>query len=164
MLRFSGWTIFGLGLLAIPPMAGASRVPTIANQVSKVAKADDLDTIMKKKLSRAQKALEGLALNDFGKIQTNADELIELSKQAEWMVIRTPEYELNTDSFRRSAQDLGKSAKDKNVDGAALAYVELTMNCVKCHKYVRDTRRTQLMPSSERAFAAQAATRMHRDF
>lgn len=60
----------------------------------------------------------------------------------------------HTDSFRRSAQDLVKSAKDKNVDGAALAYVELTMTCVKCHEYVRDTRRTQLKPWSGRAFSA----------
>ena len=29
-------------------------------------------------------------------------------------------------------------AKAKNLDGATLAYVRLTMNCIECHKYVRD--------------------------
>ena len=30
-------------------------------------------------------------------------------------------------------------AKAKNIDGATLAYVQLTVNCVNCHKYVRES-------------------------
>jgi hypothetical protein len=37
-----------------------------------------------------------------------------------------------------------KMAKDKNLDGAALAYVQLTMSCVNCHKYVREIRMTRI--------------------
>jgi hypothetical protein len=32
---------------------------------------------------------------------------------------------------------MDRKAKDKNIDGATLAYLRLTMNCVNCHKYVR---------------------------
>jgi hypothetical protein len=46
--------------------------------------------------------------------------------------------------FRRTADTLSKYAKDKNIDGAALTYVELTLSCVKCHKHVRETRWTKL--------------------
>ena len=155
MSRLAGWTLLGVALAACYPGSGSmAGWPPQTPAGKKAAGADDVHAIMKKKLSHTQKTLEGIALNNFETIQTNAEELIALSKQAEWMMIRTPEYELQTGSFRRSAQDLMKAAKDKNIDGAALSYVELTMSCVRCHKYVRDTRRTQLTPASGRVYAA----------
>lgn len=36
------------------------------------------------------------------------------------------------------------AAKKKNIDGAALAYMETTMKCVSCHKYVRAVRLTEI--------------------
>ncbi len=99
--------------------------------------------LMKKKLKCSQGVLEGIALNDFGKIADNADELITISQQAEWVVVKTPQYEVFSNRFRRNAESLVKDAKAKNLDGAALDYVDLTMTCVKCHKYVRETRRVR---------------------
>jgi hypothetical protein len=96
--------------------------------------------LMQKKLDRAQKILEGVATNDFAKISKNADDLIEISKATEWRVIKTPRYELYSNEFQRTADTLVKNAKDKNLDAAALTYVELTLTCVKCHKYVREVR------------------------
>ncbi len=102
-----------------------------------------LSALMKRKLEHSQKVLEGIAVNDFALIAKHADELIDISKQAEWKAIKTPQYELYSNEFRRTADDLIKNAKDKNLDGAALTYVELTLNCVKCHKYVREVRQTR---------------------
>jgi hypothetical protein len=42
-----------------------------------------------------------------------------------------------TTEFQRYADDLAKNAKQGNIDGATLAYLKLTMNCIQCHKYVR---------------------------
>ena len=84
--------------------------------------------------------LEGVAVGDFDEIAANAEELIAISKQAEWRVFKTPQYELRSNEFRRTADELIKHAEAKNLDAAALSYVELTMTCVKCHKYVRETR------------------------
>lgn len=99
---------------------------------------------MRKKLEHSQKVLEGIAVGDFDKISKHAGELLILSKLAEWRVLTTPRYELHSNEFRRSAQGLIDEAKAKNLDGAALAYVELTLNCVKCHKHVREIRMTRL--------------------
>lgn len=101
---------------------------------------DKVEDLMKKKLVHSQKILEGLALNDFKAIADNADELIAISKEAEWKVLKTPQYELYSNDFRRTADTLAKYGRDKNIDGAALAYVELTLTCVKCHKHVREVR------------------------
>jgi hypothetical protein len=42
-----------------------------------------------------------------------------------------------TTEFQRYADDLIKNARQHNIDGATLAYLKLTMNCVQCHKFVR---------------------------
>jgi hypothetical protein len=100
--------------------------------------------LMRKKLVNSQKVLEGIAVNDFKLIAKHADELIDLSKEAEWRVLKTPQYEIHSNEFRRSAETLIKNAKDKNLDAAALSYVEMTLTCVRCHKYVREERMTRL--------------------
>lgn len=101
-----------------------------------------LNALMQKKLENAQKVLEGIALNDCEKIAKHAEELIIISKTAEWKVHLTPQYEMHSNEFRRTAQSIVQEAKAKNLDGATLAYLDLTMNCVKCHKYVREVRMT----------------------
>jgi cytochrome c556 len=104
------------------------------------AKANDL---MQRKLESAQKVLEGLATNDTALMARNADKLLQLSKEAEWRVFKNPRYELHSDEFRRAAGQLSARAREKNLDGAALAYVELTLSCVHCHKYVREVRQAR---------------------
>lgn len=100
----------------------------------------ELSLLMRRKLDSSQKVLEGIALNDFDRISKHADELISVSKQAEWRVLKTPEYELYSNDLRRNAAVLIQQAKEKNLDGAALTYVDLTLTCVKCHKHVREAR------------------------
>jgi cytochrome c556 len=118
----------------------------LAGFCASVGRGDNLDKpsktaeLMRKKLKHSQGVLEGIALNDVDKIAENADQLITISHQAEWVVVKTPQYELFSNQFRKSAEGLVKNAKAKNLDGAALDYVDMTMTCVKCHKYVRETR------------------------
>jgi hypothetical protein len=98
--------------------------------------------MMRKKLEHAQKVLEGVALGDFDVIGKNAKALRQISERAEWRVFPTPAYLLHSNEFQRAADRLAQDAADKNLDGAALSYVGLTLTCVKCHKYVREQRMT----------------------
>jgi cytochrome c556 len=123
-----------LALLGLPTLSGQGREPR---------KDEKLSELMQRKLAASQKLLEGIALNDFDRIGKQADELIAVSKQTEWRVLKTPQFELYSNDFRRVADNLAKNAQDKNLDGAALNYVELTLTCVKCHKHVRETRHTE---------------------
>lgn len=99
---------------------------------------EDLKALMKKKLESSQKVLESLAINDFDTVGNHARELIRISKAAEFHVVKTPQYELHSKQLRWSAELLEEMAKAKNGDGAALAYVELTLTCLKCHRHVRE--------------------------
>jgi hypothetical protein len=103
-----------------------------------------IQELMYRKLAQSQKVLEGIALNDFDKIAKHAEELITISKTAEFRVLKTPRYDLYSADFQRSADTLIKNAKDKNIDAAALTYVDLTLTCVKCHKHVREVRMVRL--------------------
>jgi hypothetical protein len=95
---------------------------------------------MRMKLEYSKKVLEGLTLEDYETISKNAKALRRLSAAAEWEVPAIPnatDYVVFTTEFQRLADEMDRKAKDKNIDGATLAYLRLTMNCVTCHKYVR---------------------------
>jgi len=130
-----------IAYLLLAGLAMFACVPILSGDGPKDNKVQQL---MKKKLQNSQKVLEGIALNDFGLISGKAEDLIQVSKEAEWRVLKSPEYEMNSNEFRRSAVAIIKAAKDKNVDGAALAYVDLTLSCVRCHKHLREVRQTRL--------------------
>jgi hypothetical protein len=97
-------------------------------------------TVMQRKLQNAQLVLEGLAKADFEKIGKGADGLLVCVRDASWRAVKAPKYELYSNEFLRHIETLKKAAKKKNNDAAALAYVEMTLTCVKCHQHLRDER------------------------
>jgi hypothetical protein len=97
------------------------------------------DPLMQAKLKESQTLLEGLALNDLAKVQASAEKLLEISKSAQLRkAVNTPAYESHANYFQRSAELAIEKAKAKSVDGATLAYVEMTVTCVRCHQYTRE--------------------------
>lgn len=100
----------------------------------------DRNRFMKMKLQSAQLVLDGIAVGDCQRIEEGASYLVRLSKKAEFQLGGIPNYERYSDEFRRSAEALVKAAQAKNLDAATLAYVDLTLNCVKCHKHIREVK------------------------
>lgn len=111
---------------------------------SSAVRAADVDTatVMRSKLAVAQKILGGLATADFALVQTNAATLVSLSGQRGWAALQTPEYELFSTQFRLSAESVAKAAKRRDTDAMVSAYSDLTVSCVACHKYLRDSRKS----------------------
>lgn len=97
--------------------------------------------MMKKKLTYAQQVLEGIALENYDTIGKNARGLRELSEDAEWNAFPDMDYLRYSLEFRSICDDLNQKAKAKNLDGATLSYMQLTMNCVSCHKFVRTVKK-----------------------
>lgn len=95
---------------------------------------------MREKLELSKGILEGLTTEDYPTISKNASALKALSTQAKWNMGVLPnatEYIAFTSEFQKISDELAKKANAKNLDGATLEYLRLTMNCVQCHKYVR---------------------------
>jgi hypothetical protein len=110
--------------------------------------------LMKKKLEHAKKMLEGLAVNDFDLIAKSSAELMLISQKAEFVAAqKTREYELQTNDFRRALETVTKKAKDKNLDGATLGYVDMTLACIRCHQTSREVKIGLLPVPAERAIA-----------
>ena len=99
-----------------------------------------LNQLMIDKLRFSQELLQGIALTDFPKIISSAEDLLKLSRTAEWLANNTPKYELHSNAFQRAAETVIQKAKAKNIDGVVLAYQDLTMSCVRCHQYLREVR------------------------
>lgn len=108
--------------------------------------SDKVAVFMRAKLEHSQKVLEGLTLEDFGKIAKHAQEMSLLSQASTWQVLQTPEYHDRSVEFRRSVDAITEAARKKNLEGAALAYVDATMKCVSCHKYVRRVKMSRSVP------------------
>ena len=102
--------------------------------------------IMKLKLESSQKVLEGIAVENFTTIAVNAQKLVALSQAAGWQARQTPEYKQYTAEFRRFAESLQKAARDENVDAASVAYFQLTISCVNCHRHIREGVRSVSYP------------------
>ncbi len=103
-----------------------------------------LTPLMHMKLDRAKAILEGLTLEDYGKIESSARSLRLLSLESGWNVIQTQEYDAQSLDFRRAADMIVEAAKAKDIHRASLGYVGLTVRCVECHSYMR-SHRVELM-------------------
>jgi len=78
-----------------------------------------------------------------------------LSQMEKWVRSGLSDYRDQLHIFQNSNKQLIRMAEQKNLDGAALAYVQMTLSCVNCHKVVRSSREVQPMPN-ERQWAAAA--------
>ena len=105
---------------------------------------DKVAVFMKAKLAHSQQVLKGLATEDFDLIAKNAQAMSLLCVDEMWMVLQTPEYRERSAEFRRSVDAVTEAAKKKNLEAAALGYVDVTLKCVNCHKYVRKVRMARL--------------------
>lgn len=103
-----------------------------------------VERFMQAKLDHSQDVLEGLVTEDFDQIAKAATEMRTLSQAAEWQVLRTPSYDLFSKEFQTACDQLEKSAKEKNTDGASLAWIKVTMTCLSCHKHIRNAKVAQV--------------------
>jgi hypothetical protein len=102
-----------------------------------VEQAEPVNKFMRAKLRHCQKVLEGLTTEDYDAIARHGQAMSLLSQEAGWRVLQTPGYIRRSTAFRRSSEALIDSAREKNLDGATLKFVDVTIKCVECHKYVR---------------------------
>ncbi|QEG20445.1 hypothetical protein [Mariniblastus fucicola] len=98
---------------------------------------------MRKKLDYMSDIIEGLAVEDFSQISQAADRLTLLSHEADWNIVTNQSYLDSSDLFRQSVQRLRDESKKENLDGATIAHFEVTLNCVRCHRSVRQSHKLE---------------------
>src|SRR5262249_37357655 len=96
--------------------------------------------LMRDKLTYANKALEGLSVEDFAKVVESAQMMRMISRASSWYVLDSDEYTRLSKNFQEQAVDLERHAKEKNLEMAGLDYMRISLTCIHCHKYVREAR------------------------
>ena len=139
---WGSWTESSISqrLSALLVAAGVATGVAVA-AAQKPGDADQTAAFMRAKLTYSQHVLEGLTVEDYDLIAKGAQQLALASQASDWQVLQTEDYIRHSSEFRRACDSLGAAAKAKNLDGAALAWMEVTMKCVQCHRYVRDQKR-----------------------
>ena len=129
--RLASMVVFALAVLALAAIA----LPTDS------ARGEDrLADFMQAKLTHAEKTLEGLTQGDHEMIAKHSQAISLLCEDELWAVVQTPEYRERSKEFQRNVNAITSAARQKNLEAATLAYVNVTINCVSCHKYVRERR------------------------
>lgn len=105
-----------------------------------------LGMFMQAKLDHSKDVLEGLTTGDFTRVVQGAQALRDLTENELWRVNPNINYVRYTEEFVRLTDALEAEGQSQDIDGATLNFVNLTINCVNCHKFVRDQRITLADP------------------
>jgi hypothetical protein len=99
------------------------------------ARQSPVEALMKAKAGYAHRLLDAVVLGDLETVRDQAFRLKAVAETADWNVMDTPEYVRETESFLDAVNRL-HTAAGEGVESAALAYVQVTLSCVHCHRYV----------------------------
>jgi hypothetical protein len=55
-----------------------------------------------------------------------------------WARADLPDYKSQLLAFERANSAIVRPARDQSLDGVTIAYTQLTISCMQCHKVVRD--------------------------
>ena len=104
------------------------------------AQGPELAEVMQQKLVHAQKILAAVVTSDWTLLETESRKLDELTKDPRWMVLTFPEYAKYSAAFVRASQNLRRAAVQRDLEETPKAYVEVTLKCVECHRYLARAR------------------------
>jgi hypothetical protein len=104
------------------------------------AQGPDLNRLMQRKLVHAQEILKAVVTSDWVALETHSRELERLTRDPAWMVLRHQEYRQHSDGFIRAIQTLHRAAAQRDLEATPRAYVDMTLQCVGCHRYLARAR------------------------
>ena len=103
-------------------------------------KDQPLKKMMEHKLETSKSLLGAVAMNNFAKAETYAEELARISIELGKQYPKNEQFQEFGKEYRNELQGLLKATRKQNTEGMTLAYVKVTMSCFNCHTYVRETR------------------------
>ena len=120
------WT-FGIGALLVTTGSAGGQTPRTA-------------TMMREKLTHAQKVLEALTTSNQDLLQRESVALDRITQSPRWDELRMTELRGYTDTFLKAVHDLNAAAERRDIDAAAVEYANMTTACVRCHRRLKDLR------------------------
>lgn len=78
-------------------------------------------------------------MDDLKTVASGTQTLLKMPSEAKWRVTNDMMYRRYSTEFVQAVEELQKEAEENDIDGASMAWVNVTMKCLKCHKWVRNT-------------------------
>ncbi|AMV20148.1 hypothetical protein [Planctomyces sp. SH-PL14] len=152
LLSFASFATASLaaGVLAFQALHGAAAqdAPRPSPSRPGFERTKELQQFMRKKLDASNRILEGLVTEDSRLVKSGADELAKMCEAETWRISKDVMYRQFSDDFQRVTKLLGESAQAGDLDKAMVRWVDVTMQCVDCHRFVRDKLIAEGKPST----------------
>lgn len=132
------WAFLVVSSLAGVVLADDPQELQEKDRVPEVTKERPISFWMAQKIDLSKKILESLTKEDFAMIETDAKQLRLLGKVEGFVRRKDPIYRRHQQSFDSALLDVATQAREHNVEGATLAFNQLTTSCVQCHKILRE--------------------------
>jgi hypothetical protein len=113
--------------VALAALSGFAAVPNQGPQTSRV---------MREKLEHTQKILEAVVTSDWVALETHSRELERLTNDPRWTVLKFPEYARHSRAFVTAIEALHRAAAQRDLEATPKAYIDVTLRCVDCHRYL----------------------------
>lgn len=92
---------------------------------------------MEKKLKYSQELLRLLAIGDMAELRLTAQRMLLVSKVEGFVRSNDATYTDHLRTFQLANRELMRQAERENIEGATLAFNQLTGSCVACHVSIR---------------------------
>ena len=102
------------------------------------APKQELSDFMHLKLVASNQILEGLVTEDTDLVREGAEVLTQMSTAEKWQVSKNVMYLQFSNEVQLNAEKLADAANVKILDRAALRWLDTTMSCIECHRFVRN--------------------------
>lgn len=119
------------------PASPGGRTPAEKSTAPQPRRNVELRAFMRKKLEASAQVLEGLTTDDLELVKAGAVRLHEMSAAERWFVSADPVYRQFSGEFRTITQQLIEASEAGNADRAAMKWMDATMSCLDCHRFVR---------------------------
>ena len=140
-MRLRGMTLrpFMAFVAALVLLASSGSVSAQAGSAPKppVAASNTTQALMRQKLENAHGLLEGIIREDYALIIKYGEALANISRATTWHKLDSEDFMVHARNFQASTDYLLEQARAKNIEGVALGYVRVTLDCMRCHDGVR---------------------------
>lgn len=145
--RFISGTLFLVVLLGIVgwlAMHAVAQEPEGEEAAApEVTKDQPMSVWMEKKLEYSKNMLEALTAGRYEDIEKHAEQMRVIGKIEGFVRGRSSSYKSHLQTFDLATRELKRQARAENIEGATLAFHQLTTSCVTCHQSLRETDETK---------------------
>lgn len=148
-MRNLKWRAFFWGAIACVPLVGLAQElqqkpqqpadeGVAGGEVPKITAEQPMSVWMERKLGYSQEVLKALAMGDFASLELNAERMRLIGRVEAFARNQNPQYAAQLRVFDLANRELTRQARKKNIEGATLAFQQLTGSCVACHITLRE--------------------------